>query len=446
MAKRNVWSGEETMELLEIIKEKNAMELFANSARGKNEMNVYKMLEDEMKRNGFDGKDASQIYHKWKNLKRSFYQTKKMNKGRATCEFSEELAEILDQTYHPKKEAPVKRRSNNQSKTVRSQIISKLTKVQVENSEEFAKKYNELYDYEFKLYKRKEKEQVALFNQMIEQSKATLIERCRQIFLTPVVDESTDVVDDSNVVEIETTQINIESSEMAAKEPSPIVKAYLILYNGAQVLGWSYMLYQLLAYYTVDKGTDKTLWDYLGFTVILFQNAALLEIVHAFTRIVPSNPVITTFQVLSRVMVVCGVVMATPTGKVSPGLPLAILAWSITEIIRYGYYALNLVDAVPQLLIFLRYTTFIALYPIGVTGELLCFYWAQSHVAETKQWSVEMPNKYNFTFSYFYLLWMVMLLYIPLFPQLYLHMFAQRKKILGAAPSGGAASAKQKAK
>ncbi|XP_058115957.1 uncharacterized protein LOC131288162 [Anopheles ziemanni] len=221
MAKRNVWSGEETMELLEIIKEKNAMELFANTARGKNEMNVYKMLEDEMKRNGFDGKDASQIYHKWKNLKRSFYQTKKMNKGRPTCEFSEELAEILDQTYQPKRKepqepveliagapAPVKKRSSNQSKTVRNQIISKLTKVQVENSEEFAKKYNELYDYEFKLYKRKEKEQVALFNQMIEQSKATLVERCRQLFLTPVVDESADVVDDSNVVEIETTQIN----------------------------------------------------------------------------------------------------------------------------------------------------------------------------------------------------------------------------------------------
>uniref|UniRef100_A0A182ITA0 Very-long-chain (3R)-3-hydroxyacyl-CoA dehydratase n=1 Tax=Anopheles atroparvus TaxID=41427 RepID=A0A182ITA0_ANOAO len=220
---------------------------------------------------------------------------------------------------------------------------------------------------------------------------------------------------------------------MAAKEPSSIVKLYLIFYNAAQVLGWCYMLYQLIAYYTIDKGTEKTLWDYLGFTIV-----------HAFTRIVPSNPVLTTFQVLSRVMVVCGVVMATPTGKVSPGLPLAILAWSITEIIRYGYYALNLIDAVPQLLITLRYTTFIALYPIGVTGELLCFYWAQSHVGETKQWSVEMPNKYNFTFSYFYVLWMVMLLYIPLFPQLYLHMFAQRKKVLGA-PSG-AASGKQKAK
>lgn len=70
--------------------------------------------------------------------------------------------------------------------------------------------------------------------------------------------------------------------------------------------------------------------------------------------IVKSNLVITTMQVLSRVMVVCGVILATPTGKVSPGLPLALLAWSVTEIIRYSYYAFNLLGAVPHVLVFLR--------------------------------------------------------------------------------------------
>nr|CAD7417138.1 unnamed protein product [Timema cristinae] len=45
-------------------------------------------------------------------------------------------------------------------------------------------------------------------------------------------------------------------------------------------------------------------------------------------------------------------------------------------------------------------------------------------------WSLEMPNKINFTFSYHYMLLFVMFLYIPLFPQMYLHMFAQRRKIL----------------
>lgn len=82
-----------------------------------------------------------------------------------------------------------------------------------------------------------------------------------------------------------------------------------------------------------------------------------------------------------------------------------------------------------------RYTTFIILYPTGVTGELLCLYWAQDYASKNTIWSIEFPNVANFTFSYYYFLWIVMLLYIPLFPQLYLHMFALRKKVLGASVS-----------
>ncbi|XP_055388232.1 very-long-chain (3R)-3-hydroxyacyl-CoA dehydratase hpo-8 [Condylostylus longicornis] len=209
-----------------------------------------------------------------------------------------------------------------------------------------------------------------------------------------------------------------------------ITKLYLLLYNGGQVVGWSFMLFQLMTYYVVGV-PGQSLWDYIGWTVIIFQNAAVLEIFNAALGLVKSNPILTTFQVFSRVMVVCGVVMATPEAKNSPGLPLALLAWSITEIIRYGYYALNILNIIPQILIFLRYTTFIALYPIGVTGELLCFYWAQNYAKHHKIWSIDMPNKYNATFSYFHLLWIIMLSYVPIFPQLYLHMFAQRKKFLG---------------
>lgn len=54
-------------------------------------------------------------------------------------------------------------------------------------------------------------------------------------------------------------------------------------------------------------------------------------------------------------MLVCGVLLATPNAIYSPGLPLALLAWSITEIIRYGFYGFNLLGVVPKVLIFLRY-------------------------------------------------------------------------------------------
>lgn len=157
---------------------------------------------------------------------------------------------------------------------------------------------------------------------------------------------------------------------VASKSSAPggLVKLYLFAYNAVQVLGWSYMLYQLINFYIIkspEVSNHDNLWSYIKWTVIIFQNAAVFEIVNAALGFVKSNVILTTFQVLSRVMVVVGVVMATPDGKVSPGLPLALLAWSVTEIIRYGYYALNIINAVPHFVIYLRYTTFIALYPIG---------------------------------------------------------------------------------
>ncbi|XP_053670168.1 uncharacterized protein LOC128720520 [Anopheles nili] len=233
MARRNVWSGEETMELLEVIKEHNFMRMFATAGRGQKEHDVYRMIEEEMQKNGFGGKDAGQIYHKWKNLKRAFYQSKKLNKGRAICEFAEELADILEQPCALKRRepeppaeiiegapAPVKKRSNSQIKTIRNQIITKLAKAQSENAEEFSKKWNDLNDYEFKLYKRKEKEQTNVMNQILEDSKVHLKEQCHSILagqLIAVSSQPNEDLDELNVIEIETTTMN-NGTEGTVKE------------------------------------------------------------------------------------------------------------------------------------------------------------------------------------------------------------------------------------
>ncbi|XP_052889794.1 uncharacterized protein LOC128298099 [Anopheles moucheti] len=242
MARRNVWSGEETMELLEIIKEQNFMNLFATASRGQKDYDVYRLIEEELQKNGFHGKDAGQIYHKWKNLKRAFYQSKKLNKGRAICEFAEELADILEKPCALKRRepdppvvavegepAPVKKRNNAQLKTIRSQIVAKLAKAQNDNSDEFAKKWNDLNDYEFKLYKRKEKEQTVIMNRLLEDSKTTLMSRCRDILAgrTLLIAEEGDVdeeeedevevdMDRLNVIEIVTTDLEIAPGEEAS--------------------------------------------------------------------------------------------------------------------------------------------------------------------------------------------------------------------------------------
>ncbi|KAG8231072.1 hypothetical protein J437_LFUL010698 [Ladona fulva] len=221
-----------------------------------------------------------------------------------------------------------------------------------------------------------------------------------------------------------------KTSKKVDKKPGMFVKGYLFFYNFAQVIGWSYLLFLIGTYYS-DTSKHSSLWETVKITVIIFQNAAILEIFHAALGFVHSNVMITTFQVFSRVMAVCGVLIPFQSSQESIGLPLLLLAWTITEIIRYSYYAINIFGLVPYFIIWCRYTFFIVLYPIGVTGELLALYAAQAEVAETKRWTTEMPNFLNFTFSYRYYLLFVMFLYLPLFPQMYLHMFAQRRKIIG---------------
>ncbi|XP_053601476.1 very-long-chain (3R)-3-hydroxyacyl-CoA dehydratase 2 [Plodia interpunctella] len=212
-------------------------------------------------------------------------------------------------------------------------------------------------------------------------------------------------------------------------ELSGLGKLYLIAYNGIQTIGWTYLLL-ISAIHFLDRGTLDTFWPQIKNTVIIFQNAAVLEILHAAIGLVPSGVFLVLVQVYSRVFVVCGILMSVYGSTVSPGLPLCILAWSVTEIIRYGYYTLNLIGAVPQILLFLRYSTFIILYPIGITGELLCMYHSLEEVAEKNTLSISFPNPWNFIFNYYYFIVAIMSLYIPLFPVLYGHMLAQRKKML----------------
>ncbi|XP_072936048.1 very-long-chain (3R)-3-hydroxyacyl-CoA dehydratase hpo-8 [Epargyreus clarus] len=214
-----------------------------------------------------------------------------------------------------------------------------------------------------------------------------------------------------------------------SSETSAIGKLYLLTYNSVQTLGWSYLLLQSLTHF-LNRGTLDTFWDEIKWTVIIFQNAAVLEVVNAAIGLVPSGAFTVLMQVYSRVYLVCGALLATHAATVSPGLPICILAWSITEIVRYGYYALNLMNAVPQSLLFLRYSTFLPLYPIGITGELLCMYHSLDEIYKRKLFTISMPNNWNFIFNYYYFVIFYMFLYIPLFPYLFGHMLKQRRKML----------------
>ena len=66
-----------------------------------------------------------------------------------------------------------------------------------------------------------------------------------------------------------------------------------------------------------------------------------------------------------------------------------------------------------------------------MSGELLCQLQGLMHAYKYGILSVSFPNSINATFSFPLFILVTMLLYIPLFPPMYMHMFGQRKKVLG---------------
>jgi len=138
-------------------------------------------------------------------------------------------------------------------------------------------------------------------------------------------------------------------------------------------------------------------------------------------------------QVLSRFVLVWGILRPVSESQSSLGLLLLIVAWSIAESTRYIYYALNIYDMVPHALTWARYTFFIALYPMGVIGEHITIISALPYIISRKMYSFPLPNPVNISFYYEYALYGIMASYLPFFPQLYLYMLGQRKKFLGGA-------------
>jgi very-long-chain (3R)-3-hydroxyacyl-CoA dehydratase len=209
---------------------------------------------------------------------------------------------------------------------------------------------------------------------------------------------------------------------------------YLFSYNAVQFVGWSFLLYEIcnsIISNKHDKLDMNQLYNDVSFTLQIFQTGAALEILHAALGLVRSNVQITFQQVFSRLFITWGILHLLPTSRSSVGVICLLFAWTITEMIRYSMYAIQLISSPPYFLTWLRYTFFIIAYPVGVSGELLCKYTGFWEAKQSGILSINLPNSWNFTFQFWMFIGVLGCLYIPLFPPMYLHMFAQRRKILG---------------
>ena len=213
-----------------------------------------------------------------------------------------------------------------------------------------------------------------------------------------------------------------------------LIKAYLLVYNLSQVLGWFYLNYIALPYYTsiLESGSSSSgMYQDTKDILRLLLLIPYLEVFHAVTGLVKSSPVPTFFQVTMRAFVFMAICEHYETVQPSIQFSTMVLVWNMSEIIRYAYYATNLIGIPLNVLTWLRYTLFIILYPIGAGSELLCMYVALPDIKRDDTRNIAMPNKFNVTFNFYYLVIILMVLYFPGFPQMYCHMLRQRRKVLG---------------
>jgi very-long-chain (3R)-3-hydroxyacyl-CoA dehydratase len=92
-------------------------------------------------------------------------------------------------------------------------------------------------------------------------------------------------------------------------------------------------------------------------------------------------------QVASRLALVWGVVNSFPFLAKSAVYSSMLIAWSVTEVIRYSYFVLTLSGYQPAFITWLRYNTFTVLYPMGISSECWMIYKA---IAPAREWRQEL--------------------------------------------------------
>ncbi|CAK7262761.1 hypothetical protein SEPCBS57363_000208 [Sporothrix epigloea] len=215
--------------------------------------------------------------------------------------------------------------------------------------------------------------------------------------------------------------------------PSQAKLLYLTVYNFASAVLWLTVLGRTVGA-TFLRGHEFVPLA-VGSFVRWTQTLALLEVVHSLLGVVRAPVFTTAMQVASRLMLVWAVVYPFPNATTSSIFYTSmLLAWSLTEVIRYFYFALSLARSagsgssgagvanppVADWFTVLRYSTFLVLYPVGISSEVRLVY-----LAAATPGAAERLHPY-----YPYALYAVLAVYVPGSYILYTHMLAQRRKVL----------------
>lgn len=230
-------------------------------------------------------------------------------------------------------------------------------------------------------------------------------------------------MDTNELAPVKTNAAAAPSARAHKKEPS----MKLIGYNLLSGCLWSFAMLNVLATFAVFRDL-RTVFNFTYLWTTAIQSLAVVEIYNSATGLVGSPLLTTVMQVASRLLVVLGVWTLLPEapGNASYAYITVHIAWGLAEVVRYYFYATNLMSqqqgnptTVPPTLEWLRYNAFLVLYPLGISSECYMIFYAVGAAA---------AREGVFFAAYALFLCLTLVLYVPGTVVLFSHMLKQRAK------------------
>ena len=211
-------------------------------------------------------------------------------------------------------------------------------------------------------------------------------------------------------------------------------RTYLICYNLLQTTLWT------LCFLQVFGALLRTRLGYRAFRSAepfarAGQALAWMEVIHAGTGLAGGGVSAAFIQSLGR-----SVVLFAILGKIweSADMTAAILVlvWSLADVFRYVFYIASLFNNCPYWLVWLRYSLFLILYPIGIVSEWLIYLHTLRYFDDTRLYSINLPNPWNFAFDFGVYARIMLVSYLYMGPYMYRYMLGQRRRKLRGNSSG----------
>jgi very-long-chain (3R)-3-hydroxyacyl-CoA dehydratase len=140
------------------------------------------------------------------------------------------------------------------------------------------------------------------------------------------------------------------SASRAPSGPSGVTRAYLFAYNTLNLLTWGSCVVYAISLLPANVTTLPNVFRETFSPLLLTQSIALLEVVHSVLGLVRAPFMTTAMQVASRLLLVWGImaqfggdIVGARTVQIGDYAYLGcVAAWGITEVIRYGFFAITL--------------------------------------------------------------------------------------------------------